>query len=65
MLCSGKGAQTGFYVLPATLVVERPADGLTDEGAATPPTDAPVKLLYEVVVEAYVQSHGRTLAHKG
>jgi hypothetical protein len=58
-----KRADTGFDVFPAALVVERTADGLADECAATPPPDALVELLDEVVIKAYVQSHGHTLAH--
>jgi hypothetical protein len=57
-------ANTGFDVFPAALVVERAADGLADECAATSPPDAPVELLDDVVIEAYVQSHGHRLAHR-
>jgi hypothetical protein len=64
MLASGEDAQAGFDVLPATLVVERTTDGLADERAATSSPDALVELLYEVVIETYVQSHGHMLTHR-
>jgi hypothetical protein len=50
VLTAGKDAQTSFDVLPATLIVERATDGIADECAATPPSDALVELLYEVII---------------
>jgi len=56
-------ADTGFDVLPAPLVVERATEGLGDEGAATTPSDALIELRDEIVIQAYVQTHGHNLAH--
>jgi hypothetical protein len=65
VLASGEGPEAGFDVFPAALVLERAAHGLGDERAALPPPDAPVEACHDVVVEAYVQSHGHKLAHSG
>jgi len=59
----GKRPEAGLDVFPSPLVVERAAQGLADEHAATPPADTLVELLDEAVIDAYVQSHGHKLAH--
>jgi hypothetical protein len=50
-------------VIPTLLVVERAPDDLGDERTAAPGAYAPVELRDEIVVESYVHSHGRNLAH--
>jgi hypothetical protein len=64
MLAVREGSKPGFYVFPASLVLERAADCLADEHAALPLTDALVELFHESLVEAYVQSHGHSLTHR-
>ncbi len=59
----GERSEAGLDVFPAPLVVECAAQRFTDERAATSPADVSVELLDEVVIEAYVQSHGHKLAH--
>ena len=63
VLVVGERAEAGFDVLPATLVLECASHGLTDEHAPTAPADTPVELLDQIVIQAYVQSHGHKLAH--
>jgi hypothetical protein len=63
VLCARERAETRLYVFPATLVLERVADGLGDERATLARSDAPVELLDELIVKAYVQTHGHKLAH--
>jgi len=53
-----------FDVFPAPFVLERPANRLGYERAATPPADAPIELPDELVVERYVQTHGHNITHK-
>lgn len=54
VLTSREGAQAGFDVLPATLVIERSADSLRDERTTVPPSNTLVKALHQLVVKAYV-----------
>src|SRR6202035_4978913 len=63
VLARREGTETGFDVLPAALVIECAAKRLADEHAAPALAHAPIELLHQVVVKAYVQSHGHTLAH--
>jgi hypothetical protein len=51
-------------VLPTALVVERTTERLGDVCAAPATADPAIELLDELVVEAYVQTHGHNLAHK-
>ncbi len=57
-------AQGRLYLVPATLVVQRPRDGFGNERATPTPTDALVELCHKLVCEAYVQSHGHRLTHE-
>ena len=59
-----QGAETGFDVLTPALVLERAAHGFADKRAATSPAGAFVELLYEILIQPDVQSHGRTVVHK-
>jgi hypothetical protein len=47
-----------FDVAPAALVVERAAHGRGDEHTALTAPDARVEIADELVIEAYVQTHG-------
>ncbi len=58
VLLPGEGSQPSLDVFTAARIVERSAQRICDEGAATPPADTLVELLDEFVLEAYVQSHG-------
>ncbi|HKW78964.1 MAG TPA: hypothetical protein VJQ09_07670 [Candidatus Limnocylindria bacterium] len=51
-------------VVPPTLVLERAADRRGDETAALSPSDPAIDLAHQTFVEANVQTHGHTLAHK-
>ncbi len=64
VLLIGEGAQPSLDVFASPHIVERLAQGVRDEDAALPSSHAPVELLHERVVQAYVQSHGHTLTHK-
>src|ERR1019366_2112988 len=59
----GQRADSGFDVVPATLVVERSPNRRRDERAALTPTNPAVESMHEFVVETYVQTHGHKLAH--
>src|SRR3954452_6266770 len=59
----GDRLEGGLDGRPAALVVERVADRLSDEGAAPSAADAAIGLGDEIVREAYVQTHGHSLAH--
>ena len=63
MLGVGERAYGVFDVLPATLVVEGAPNRRSDERAALTPTHPAVESTHELVVQAYVQTHGHTLAH--
>src|ERR1019366_3301078 len=59
----GQRADSGFDVVPATLVVERSPNRRRDERAALTPTNPAVESMHDFVVETYVQTHGHKLAH--
>jgi hypothetical protein len=61
----GEDPQTRFDVFAAPCIVERSAQGLADECAATAPAHVLVELFDEIVIEAYVQSHGHSITHTG
>lgn len=63
MLGVGERAYGVFDVLPATLVVERAPNRRGDESAALTPPHPTVESTHDLVVQAYVQTHGHTLAH--
>ena len=63
VLTTRESAEPCFDVLPAALILERSADRLADEHAPTSSADPLVELPHELVIQAYVQSHGHTLAH--
>jgi hypothetical protein len=63
VLSSRERTQARLNVVPPALVFERTADCLTDEGAPPTSTHAPIQLLHELVVQAYVQTHGHSIAH--
>jgi len=62
---TGEDPETRFDVFAAPCVVERAAQGVGDESAATASAHALVELFDELVIEAYVQSHGHNVAHTG
>jgi hypothetical protein len=63
MLGPGQRADSAFDVFPTTLVIEGAPHRRLDERAALPLTDPTVERTHDVVVQAYVQTHGHTLAH--
>jgi len=63
MLGVGERTNRSFDVRPATLIVERPLDRGRDEHAALAFTDPGVQSVHDLVVQAYVQTHGHMLAH--
>ncbi len=63
MLGIGERAHCTFDVLPTTLIVERSSNRRSDERAPLTLTDPAVKSLDDLVIQAYVQTHGHTLAH--
>ncbi len=63
VLAVGDGRQRRLYLVPAALVIQRPSDGLGDEGASSPTTDSLVELCDKLVRQAYVQTHGHKLTH--
>jgi hypothetical protein len=58
-----KCAEAGFDVFPPAFILERVSNCLGYERASTSSADTPIELLHEVVVKAYVQTHGHNLAH--
>jgi hypothetical protein len=54
VLAAGEGAESGLDLLPALLILERPAYGLADEAASPSSPDAFIELSYESIVEANV-----------
>ena len=65
MLGVGQRPDSGIDVLPATLVVKRAPNGGGDERAAPTPADPVVERAHDLVVQAYVQTHGHKLTHSG
>jgi len=64
VLLVGEGTEPSLDVFASSPVVESSAQGVRDERAAASSPHAPVKLLHEVIIETYVQSHGHSLAHR-
>ena len=56
--------KSGLNVFPSPLIVECPAQCFTDKCAAPAPADTLVELLDEVIIQAYVQTHGHRLTHR-
>jgi hypothetical protein len=54
----------GKDLVPAALVIERASQDSSDEGASPPLPDPPVQFGHQLILEAYVQSHVRSLAQK-
>ncbi len=63
MLGVGQRAYDVLDVLPATFVVQRTPDCCRDERTAFAASDAGVQSIHDLVIKAYVQTHGHTLAH--
>ena len=55
----GQAAERGFDVVPAPFVVQTALDELGDERAPAAGARTPVDLGHEIVVQGYVQTHGR------
>lgn len=54
-----------FDVVPPAFVVQTSTNQLGDERAPPPRPHAAIEVGNEVIVERYVQTHGRILAHNG
>jgi len=63
MLGIGERACGSFDVLPTTLIVERASNRCRDERAPLTLTDPAVESTDNLVIQAYVHTHGHTLAH--
>lgn len=63
VLAPGERSEARFDVIPAALVVERPANRRRDECASSPAPNTTVELTHQIVVQRYVQTHGHSLAH--
>ena len=63
MLGIGERAHGTFDLLPPTLVVEGASNRCRDERAPLTLTDSGVESIDDLVIQAYVQTHGHTLAH--
>jgi len=63
VLLIGEGAQPSLDVFAPLRIVECSAQRVCDERAASPSAHAAVELLHQLVIEAYVQTHGHKLAH--
>ena len=59
------GAQGSQDVVPASLILGRPAHRLCDERAALAPSYSAVQLRKELVFEVNVYTHAHNLAHSG
>ncbi|HLB20608.1 MAG TPA: hypothetical protein VK605_00745, partial [Solirubrobacteraceae bacterium] len=64
VLASGERTQARFDVVPATFVLERTAYRLADESTAASPANATIELCHELILEAYVQTHGHKVTHE-
>jgi len=58
-------AQRNLDLVPPPLILKRLPDGGCDEGAAATAPNACIEVRNQFVLEAYVQSHGHSLAHTG
>ncbi len=63
MLGTGERAHGSFDVLPTTLIVERASNRCRDECAPLTSTHPTVESLDDLIIQAYVLTHGHTLAH--
>jgi hypothetical protein len=59
----GDRAERSLQRFGPFLLVEGLPDGAFDEAAAIAGTDALVELSHELIIDAYVQSHGHRIAH--
>lgn len=59
----GNSAKGGLDIGPAAFIFETPADQLCNEGAPPPRPGPAVELGNEFIIQGYVQTHVRTLAH--
>ncbi len=55
-------ADRAFDVLPATLIIERALDRCRDERGELTSTDPNVESTHDLIVQAYVQTHGHASA---
>ena len=60
-----QGAQRDFDLIPPLLILKRLPDGRCDEGAPATAPNPSIESGDQFVLQAYVQAHGHSLAHKG
>ena len=58
------GSERRLDLVPPVLVLQGPSNGLGDEAAPAPPAHSLVQFGDQLIVQAYVHTHGHTIAHR-